>query len=143
MLYSNQPYCFSIKTLSAELISTQNLYLTLVFVNFEPISELSYLTKILTRPVLVTWDLTRKKPTLRLKNQGRKAWKTIRKLTKSFVIKTYFSYIRWFKHSSASSITTIFWSAILASKKLLSFKPENTITKLFGITLKLTSKVVK
>ena len=99
----------------------------------------------LMEPILVVWGSGCKscrRPTARPKNWDNKRRMAMKKSMRFFTIKAYRWYPKPFKRSWLGVITTIFWSAILALRRLANCWPKNTTGQPSAITLRPTWKAV-
>ena len=88
--------------------------------------------KNLIKPVLVVWRLSCKScrmATARPKDSNNKKPIAICQLMRFFIITAYCLYPKPFKRNWLAVITTIFWPAILISKKRMSYWHKNTMSQ--------------
>ena len=86
----------------------------------------------LIKPVLVVWGpgcKSCRRLTAKPKNWGNKKPMVIKKLMRFFIIRAYRLYPKPFKRSWLAVTTTIFWPAILASKRLVNCWPKKTTSQ--------------
>ena len=136
--------------LQAYRLNTKSQFAELVLCHssgvFEVPSKLNLPINNLIKPLLVVWGSDCKnyrKPTATPKNWSNKRPTAIKKLIRFFTIKDYRLYLKPFKRNWLAVITTIFWPAILASKKLVNCWPKNTTGQSFATMSRPMWKVVR
>ena len=108
-------------------------------------SKPSLPTNNLIKPILVVWGSgyqSCRRPTTRPKNWGNKKPTVIKKSMRFFTIRAYRLYPKPFKGSWLAITITIFWPAILASRRLANCWPKNTTSQPSTTTSRPTWKTV-